>query len=96
MSVFKIFFDRSIEVRDEDQQETKITPKHTAPDKLHKQEITLSQLQAIIDYSYQGWTGMYTLMVLSLSTKFIKNSQLDMLFEIAKSVEIVTILPQNS
>ena len=47
---------------------------------------------------------MYTLVVPSLSTKFIKNSyqfrqylgaKLDMLFEIANSVEIVIILSKT-
>ena len=52
----------------------------------------------------QGWTGMYILVDPSLSTKFIKNShqnfpvsqclgiKLDMLFETAKSIEIVILL----
>ena len=74
----------------------------------------MAQQIGVIMLKKQGWTGMYTLVVSSLSTKFIKNShqncqfgqylgtKLDMLFEIAKCVEIViilgktAILPKNS
>ena len=53
-------------------------------------------------YEEQGWTGMYTLVVPTLSVKLKITTRMcqfsqylrtkpDMLFEIAKSVEIVTI-----
>ena len=56
----------------------------------------------------QGWTGTCTLVVLSLSTKFIKiatkicqfnqyvGTKVDMLFEIVKSVEIIIILGKTA